>query len=463
MNLFRFLPSVDALLGALSAAAPALGLPRPYLADLAAAFLDEQRSAIRNGLISDPETLRLEALLPALRARAEEAARPHFRPAVNASGVVLHTNMGRAPLADEAVEAVIAIAGRYSNLELDLATGERGSRYSHVEELLRRLTGAEAALVVNNNAAAILLVLDTLCKGREVPVSRGQLVEVGGSFRIPEVMEKSGAILREVGTTNRTWIKDYENALNEQTGALLRVHTSNYRIIGFTADVSLAELARLAKSRNLPLIEDLGSGSFHDFTPQGLPGEPVVAASLRDGADVITFSGDKLLGGPQAGVICGKAAWIARIKSNPLNRALRVDKMTLAALEATLRIYLDPARAAQRIPALRMITASPEELAVKARRLSQRLRRALGAQARISLTPGSSAVGGGSFPEHMLPTTLVSLIPAACSVENLRQRLLSTTPPIIARVERDALHLDPRTIADDEFSAVASALTQALE
>lgn len=465
-RLFRALPSVDALLTALTT--PTHGhdtfadLPRALLRDLVNDFLDARREDIRQGRIDAPESLAAERLLPSLVQSVGRRSRAHFRRVLNGTGVVIHTNLGRSLLAPAATEAVAAACAHYSNLEFDLDTGERGSRYSHVEQLLCRVTGAEAGLVVNNNAAAVLLVLDTLCKGGEVVVSRGQLVEIGGSFRIPDVMEKSGATLREVGATNRTHLRDYENAINEKTVALLRVHTSNYRVVGFHKEVPLDELVALGRARDLPVIEDLGSGSFLDFTPWGLPGEPTVQSVVGAGPDVVTFSGDKVLGGPQAGLIVGRRQWIDRIKRNPLNRALRIDKMTLAALEATLRLYLDPERARNEVPTLRMMTASPDELARRARRLAARLRKALGDAARVGTVPGVSRVGGGSFPERDLPTTLVEVAPVACTATVLKTRLLDTDPPLVGRLENDTFRLDPRTLDDAEFAPVATALRQAL-
>jgi L-seryl-tRNA(Ser) seleniumtransferase len=375
--------------------------------------------------------------------------------------VVIHTNLGRSVLAEEAVEAARLAGRHYSNLEFDLSTGRRGIRYAHVEDLLRRLTGAEAALAVNNNAAAVLLVLDTLAKGREVIVSRGELVEVGGSFRIPEVMKKSGAVLREVGATNRTHLRDYEEAVGEDTAMLMKVHTSNYRIIGFHQEVELSELVQLGRERNLPVFEDLGSGNLFDFSPYKFMPEPTVQQVLAGGVDVVSFSGDKLLGGPQAGIIVGRRKYVERIRKNQLNRALRVDKMTLAALEATLRLYLDPEQARQRVPTLTMITASAEELRRKARRLRVRLSKALSGLARVDTRPGLSRVGGGSFPEQDLPTTLV-VIHAEISAETLRQRLLALDLPLIGRVEDDCFCLDPRTLETAEFPLVAESLYAAL-
>ena len=463
-NLFRSLPSVDACLSGLENAAPVLyaTTPRPLLRSLTNAFLDGCRRDIKEGRLTDSGQLGLDALLPRLAAFAEKEAAPRFRRVLNATGVVIHTNMGRSVLADEAVNAILKACRGYSNLELNLATGERGSRYSHVEELLCTLTGAEAALVVNNNAAAVLITMDALCSGGEVVVARGQLVEIGGSFRIPDVMERSGATLREVGCTNRVHPQDYENAISERTVALMRVHTSNYRIVGFHADVPVEELADMAHRHGLPLIEDLGSGSFLDFTAAGLPGEPTVRSVVAAGADVVTFSGDKALGGPQAGIIVGTKAIIEKIKRNPLNRALRVDKMTLAALEATLRLYLDEQLARKRIPTVAMITAAPDELKRRASRLASRLRKACGDKAEIRLARGESRVGGGSFPENALPTTLVRAVPTGCTPECLKQRLLETVPPLIGRLEDHAFLLDPRTLADEELPMAANVIAAAL-
>lgn len=463
-TLYRALPSVDSILAELL---PLHGdIPRVVVHEAVTACLDACRQGIRFGEITDIKALSMDSLCTKISQQLQASMTPHFRRVLNATGVVIHTNMGRSLLAESAVAAVREACAHYSNLEFNLATGERGSRYSHVEELLCRVTGAEAALVVNNNAAAVLLVLDTLCKGGEVIVSRGQLVEIGGSFRIPEVMEKSGATLREVGATNRTHLRDYEGAINDKTVALLRVHTSNYRIVGFHKAVSLADLVILGRTHNLPVIEDLGSGSFLDFSPWGLPnmsgGEPTVQDIVADGPDVVTFSGDKVLGGPQAGIIVGRRDWIERIKRNPLNRALRIDKMTLAALEATLRLYLDPEKARAAIPTLRMLTLSPESLKQRARRLATRLRKALADHADISTIDGMSRVGGGSFPERDLPTTLVRIMPHSCSVASLRAALLSTSTPLVGRVESGALLLDPRTLADDEFSLVSKVLQEVL-
>ncbi len=464
--LYRSLPSMDAALSAVERSHPALtaALPRPLLRDLAEEFFNQARQAIREGRMSQAEALTLEALLPSLVRHIEVAGRPRFRRVLNATGVVLHTNLGRSLLAEEAVRAVAEAAAAYSNLEFDLETGERGSRYSHVEGLIKQLTGAEAALVVNNNAAAVLLLLDTFAKGREVIVSRGELVEIGGSFRIPAVMEKSGCILREVGATNRTHLADYAAALSERTAAIMKVHTSNYRIIGFHSEVGLDALAPLAATHGIPLMEDLGSGNLVDFAALGQPllgDEPTAAAVLARGADVVTFSGDKLLGGPQAGIIAGKAAWIDPIRKNPLNRALRIDKLTLAALEATLRLYLDPALARRRVPTLRMLLLDEAALKEKAAQLKKLLDASLASKAECRLAPGASRVGGGSFPEKDLPTTLIR-VTAAVAPSALRAALLRGTPPLVGRVEENAFCLDPRTLDESEFSLAAEALRAAL-
>ena len=461
-SLFRHIPAVDRFLHELDGDQTLTAVPRPMLRDLIGEFLDLCREEIRHGVITDSAALELKVLLTRARLYVRARSRPRFRRVLNATGVVIHTNLGRSILAESAVQAVLQGCRHYSNLELDLATGQRGSRYSHVEELLCRLTGAEAGLVVNNNAAAVLLVLDTLAKGREVIVSRGQLVEIGGSFRIPEVMKKSGAVLREVGATNRTHLRDYEEAIGEQTAMLMKVHTSNYRIVGFHKEVDLAELVALGRSRDLPVFEDLGSGNLFDFSSYRLMPEPTVQQVLRSGVDVVSFSGDKLLGGPQAGIIVGRRDYIDRIKKNQLNRALRPDKMTLAALEATLRLYLDPEQAGQLVPTLAMITAGPADLLLRARRLRRRLAKDLGVLATLTLRPGFSRVGGGSFPEQDLPTTLVAVTPTGMDLETLRQGLLIRDIPVIGRVEDGAFCLDPRTLMDEEFALAAAAVAAVL-
>lgn len=458
-QLFRSLPSVDAVLGVLRDH-PA---PRPLVKELVVDFLDQLRAEIKAGAITSPEALTLDALAPRLNAWLERGARPKLRRVLNGTGVVVHTNLGRSILAPEAAKAASDAALHYSNLEFDLGSGKRGSRYSLVEDMLCRLSGAEAGLAVNNNAAAVLLVLDTLAKGREAIVSRGELVEIGGSFRIPEVMARSGAKLVEVGCTNRTHYADFETAITDDTAVLMKVHASNYRIVGFTEEVPLAELAKLGQARRVAVYEDLGSGNFFDFTPYGMGFETTVQASVATGADVVTFSGDKVLGGPQAGLIVGKRAVIDRIKKNQLLRALRIDKMTLAALEATLRLHLDPETARAKIPTLAMITANPTELAAKADALARFLKGGLGDGLDCTLVPNVSRVGGGAFPERDLPTTLVALHPrGGLGAETLKGRLLATDPPLVGRIEDDLFHLDPRTLDESEFHLTLDALRQAL-
>jgi len=459
-ELFRALPPVDVCLAFLDGRIDA---PRALLKDLVNTFLESCRERIRNGRITDVRALSLEERLGREMLRfIRREARPKFRRVLNATGVVVHTNLGRSVLAPEAVAAVQRICSGYANLEFDLETGKRGSRYSLVEKLLCRLTGAEAALVVNNNAAAVFLALEALCRGREVVVARGQLVEIGGSFRIPDIMVRSGTVLREVGCTNRVHLKDYEEAIGPETAALMHVHTSNFRVVGFHSEVPAAELVRLAREHGLMVIEDLGSGSLVDLTPCGLPGEPTVVAAVGSGADVVTFSGDKVLGGPQAGILVGRAQAIAAIKADPLNRMLRVDKMTLAALEATLRLYIDPGKAETCVPTLRMTLARPEELERRARRLAALLKRTLGGNNDIRVAKTSSRVGGGAFPENDLPGWMVRVCPHGLSAEELRQRLLETDPPLVGKIDSDAFCLDLRTLADNEFKPAAAALAAAL-
>ncbi|WP_027370043.1 L-seryl-tRNA(Sec) selenium transferase [Desulfovermiculus halophilus] len=463
-NLFRSIPSVDELLKAIQDEPGVQSIPRTLLKDLVNTFLDQCRSDIRSGRIDVSSDLNVSSLVPRLLHHVRQKSRPNFRRVINATGVVVHTNLGRSLMAEPAVQAVDQACRWYSNLEFSLETGKRGSRYALVEDLLCRLTGAEAGLVVNNNAAAVLLMLDTLAAGKEVVVSRGQLVEIGGSFRIPDVMAKSGAVLKEVGATNRTHLYDYEQAIGENTGALLKAHTSNYRIIGFHKEVPLPELVKLGERYNLPVLEDLGSGNLFSFPSQTGLDEPTVQSVLKTGVSVVTFSGDKLLGGPQAGIILGRKEYIQPIKKNPLNRALRIDKMTLAGLEATLRLYLDPENAEKQVPTLSMICASPEQLKRKARRLASGLRSNLSHAFEVRTVSGASRVGGGASPEHDLPTTLIQLVPKkGIAVEALRDVLLQTDPPLVGRVEHDSLCLDPRTLQADELRQVGPVLEQALE
>lgn len=462
----RNIPSVTAILGS------EIGerLIREYFHATAAGAAGETAGELRRKVMaaSAPEDLSgldfsAEGAARSAAARVEAQGRPSLRRAINATGVVLHTNLGRSPLAGPAVDAVASVAAGYSNLELDLATGERGSRYSHVEEILCRLTGSESAMAVNNNAGAVLLVLSAIARGREVVVSRGELVEIGGAFRVPEVMEQSGAILREVGTTNKTRLSDYERAVDENTAALMKVHTSNYRIVGFSESVPLADLVELGRERGLPVIEDLGSGVLVDLARYGLASEePRVQDSVAAGAGLVTFSGDKLLGGPQAGIIVGKKALLDRVKKHPLARALRIDKLTLAALEATLKLYLDPDKALIWIPTLRMLTAPASECAVRSRHLAADLASALGDRARVEVTEGFSQAGGGSLPGVDLPTTLVALSPSGKSAAQVEAALRGAPMPVLARIQKDQILLDPRTIGEGEEDLVVEAFLHAL-
>jgi L-seryl-tRNA(Ser) seleniumtransferase len=426
--------------------------------------LERLRQAILDG--SKVEAIPEERFQPAnlLPLFAEEIARqvaPHLKRAINATGVVIHTNLGRSLLSERAVEQVTEIAKSYSNLEYDITRGERGSRYAHVEEILLRLSRAEGGMVVNNNAAAVLVAINTIAAGKEVIVSRGELVEIGDSFRIPDVMARSNAVLKEVGTTNRTSLGDYEAAINDNTALLLKVHTSNYRVVGFTAEVSLEELVALGKKHALPVMNDLGSGCLIDLSAYGLEQEPTIQEAVATGVDVLTFSGDKLLGGPQAGIIVGKKGLIDQIKRNPLTRALRIDKLTVAALDATLIAYLSEGQAIKEIPTLRMLTVSNEELRERAKDLQQLLRQET-ADAAIEMIQETSQVGGGALPLQTLPTWVVAIKPSHGSVQALERALRHLDWPIIARIAKDQLILDIRTIQDDEVPAVARGVALAL-
>jgi L-seryl-tRNA(Ser) seleniumtransferase len=392
-------------------------------------------------------------------ARLDGQDQPSLRRVINATGVVLHTNLGRAPLAEPARRAVAQAAG-YGTLELDLASGARGSRHDHCVGLLQELTGAEAALVVNNNAAAVVLALNTLALGAEVVVSRGELVEIGGSFRVPEIMASSGARLREVGATNRTHPADYRDALGPDTGLILKVHRSNFSVQGFTAEVAVQDLAGIGREAGLPVVHDLGSGALMDLTILGLPAEPTARQALEAGADVVTLSGDKLLGGPQAGIVLGRADLVERMRRNPLCRAMRCDKLTLSALEATLALYRDPERARRQIPVLAMLSENTETLARRADTLARRIRDT-GGQA--TTAAATSAVGGGAMPGVELPTTVVVLAPRADSADSLARRLRQAATPVVARIRDGAVLLDPRTVDSGDEDALVEAVLAALE
>jgi L-seryl-tRNA(Ser) seleniumtransferase len=404
-----------------------------------------------------------EYLYPLFQNEIEQQIQPRLRRVINATGVVIHTNLGRAPLHPSAINHLIEVSKTYSNLEYDLELGERGSRYTHVEEILCRLSGAESALVVNNNAGAVLLVLNTIAEGKEVIVSRGELVEIGGAFRIPDVMKRSGALLREVGTTNRTHFNDYQKAIGPHTALLLKVHTSNFRVIGFTSEVSLQDLVQLGRENQLPVVNDLGSGCLIDLTQYGLEKEPTVQETIKTGVDVVTISGDKLLGGPQAGIILGKKIFLDLFKINPLTRALRIDKLTLAALESTLLLYFDEKRVMEEIPTLRMLSLDTRGLKRRGRRLLKRLSGMMNQGITFALREDVSQVGGGALPLQELPTIIVSVKPLDFSVNRFEESLRKADPPIISRISKEELILDMRTVFDEEIPLLAAGIEKALK
>jgi len=461
-ELFRALPSVDELLRTpvISGLAEAHGATA--VTDAVRAVTARLREEISNGLL-DASSLQvaLDGLARAVEAQLRKSLSHSLRAVINATGVILHTNLGRAPLAPAALDRIRETASQYSNLEFNLESGERGKRDIHVDRLFRKLladgNSDVSTIVVNNNAAAVLLALNTLADGGVVIVSRGELVEIGGSFRIPDVMAKSGARLREVGTTNRTRIADYENAINDQTRLLLRVHRSNFEISGFTEQPPISELAELARRRNLPLMEDLGSGALVDLRNFGLSGEPNVLDSLRSGVDVVTYSGDKLLGGPQAGILTGHSDLIARMRSNSLFRALRVDKLTYTALETTLLAYV--IHDFDAIPTLKMMSLSQSEIGERAAALAEKLKSGT-RKIQVGIVDGESIVGGGAAPSSVLPTRLLALTCEGLSADELLARLRNSVPPIIARVEEGRVLIDPRTVFPEQDRIIANALSR---
>jgi L-seryl-tRNA(Ser) seleniumtransferase len=460
VSALRTLPSVEKLLGHDALLTGCRDLPRTIVVAAARDTLNEARASLRRAKTGDAPDA--DALAHAAAARARLASLPQLRRVLNATGIVLHTNLGRAPLAERARRAVAEVAAGYSSLEYDLAAGKRGDRGIGPERWLTRLTGAEAALVVNNGAAAILLTLAAAAAHKKVLVSRGELVEIGGSFRVPEIMEMSGAILVEVGATNRTHLRDYERALaqhGKDTAAILRVHRSNFRMQGFVKQPGLAELATLAKRHRIPLIEDLGSGALADLSAFGLEREPTVGDSLAAGANVVTCSGDKLLGGAQAGLVFGDAALLAKVRRHPLARALRADKLALAALEATLSLYAEPERARAEIPTLAMLAAAPDLLAERAGRLSAELiARVPGLETRLEA--GEGEVGGGSLPLQKLHGPVVAMTHATWSAAELESRARSADPPVIGTIRAGRFRLDPRTLTEPEVATAAMALAR---
>ena len=459
-DLLRKIPKVDDILKDEAwAALVRAGYPERLAKEMLRARLDDLRAAIMAGTVASIPPL--AELISEVRAGLAGATAPSLRRVINATGVIIHTNLGRSLLAPKAADALLAAASRYVNLEYDLEGKARGDRYVHCASLLERLTGCESALVVNNNAGAVFLVLNTLAEGKEVVISRGELVEIGGSFRIPDVMKKSGAILREVGTTNRTYKEDFENALHEGTGLMMKAHTSNYRMKGFVREIGTEEMAALGKAHGVPTYYDAGSGLLLSLKEMGIRGEPVIAEELAKGLDIISFSGDKLVGGPQAGIILGRAEYIEAMKRNPLTRAIRADKFTLAGLESTLSLYLDPKRAIAEIPALKMLHADREMLKRKASRMVRILKASVPACA-FSAVPLSSEMGGGAMPDVPIPSFGIAVRPSHISAHQLEERLRALPVPIIARIEKDAVLLDMRTVLRDEEKPLLAGIETAL-
>jgi len=480
-SFLRSIPSISDVLEHPAAIELAARVPRWAVRNAARRLIAEQRarleqlardkamSAEAESVASPPTRASiLDTVLRALPAVAERCAAPGPRPVINATGIVLHTNLGRAPLPDYAAQAVAECARGYSDLEFDLATGERGSRQDHVATQIARMCGAQAAYVVNNNAAAVLLCLDTIARGREVLVSRGELVEIGGSFRVPDIMERSGARLVEVGTTNRTRVSDYTRAANPEVGLLLKVHTSNFRIVGFTEEVDIAELVSLGRELGLPVMYDIGSGLMADMSHYGMGSEPTVLGAVSAGADLVTFSGDKLFGGPQAGIIVGRADLIERISRNPLARALRIDKLTLCALAAVAAAWEDRDAAMESLPVAGMLAAQPTDLARRAARLAELIRLELGearvdvANVDISVVDDPSEAGGGSLPTVSIPGASVCIKPHGVPCQDIQRRLRMGDPPVVARVADDSVRLHLRTIFDRDFGRLAAAAVSAI-
>jgi len=452
------IPSVDEFLKSPYGIKWLAAYPRKTVLRSIREVLERKRRDILSGLT--PE-LSINTISPEIELTIKRHSAYKLKPLINATGVIIHTNLGRAILSQQAIKNINHIAGSYSNLEYELSEGKRGKRHSHIKEILKEISGAEDSLAVNNNAAAVLLCLNTFAKDKEVIVSRGELVEIGGSFRIPEVMRSSGAILREIGTTNKTHLYDYENALSGNTALLLKVHQSNYRVVGFTEDVGLEELVRLGREYKIPVMVDLGSGCMIDLQKYGIYGEPTVEGVIKAGVDIVTFSGDKLLGGPQAGIILGREKLIQKIQKNPLLRAVRIDKLTLAGLETTFMHYLDEEKAIKEIPTLRMLTQSLNEIRKRARRIYNSLKD-LSSRASIEIAKDISRAGGGSLPEVGLQTYVVSIRPHNISVNELEKRLRTGEPPVIARIKADALLIDARTLQDREIKELINCIKVAL-
>lgn len=458
-NILKSIPKVDLILEWPETRLLLAKHPRPVVLSAVRCVLDRIRESVRNGnQTTEPESSSIKDMI---ESELKILNRPSLKKVINGSGIVVHTNLGRSPLAESAECAIHTVSAGYSNLEFDLSSGARGSRYSHVEALLCELTGCESALVVNNNAAAVILALSTLSHQRDVIVSRGELVEIGGSFRIPDVMHQSGARLIEVGCTNRTHLKDYRSAISDSTSLFLKIHTSNFAIVGFTAETTVTELSTLGRETGIPIMLDAGSGCLINLAPYGISGEPTIRQYLESGADLITFSGDKLLGGPQAGIIVGKMELIEPMKKHPLLRALRMDKLNLAALEATLRLYRDEKQALIEIPTLRMLTMSLKEISSRADRFIRYLRKHLPGTVTLQRHPGESSPGGGSFPLLQLPSVQIEVKIAGATPFRIESVLRCTSTPIIGRVQRDRFLLDVRTILDADLTPLLASLCEA--
>lgn len=462
-NLFKLIPKVDDILGRDNIKKILETIPRNVVLDSIREETELIREKIKNNKQEEEILEVINNLELSIISNAEYKNSYKLRRVINATGVVVHTNLGRSVINEKIMENINDVVTHYSNLEFDLLKGVRGSRYSHVEEIIAKCTGAEAAMVVNNNAAAVLLVLNTMAKGRDVIVSRGELIEIGGSFRIPDVMIQSSAHLVEVGTTNKTHLFDYEKAISEDTAALLKVHTSNYRILGFTSSVDAIDLIELKNKYNLPIIEDLGSGVLLDLSKYGLEYEPTVQDSIKNGIDIVTFSGDKLLGGPQAGIIVGKKQYIEAMKKNQLTRALRVDKFTIAALEGTLKYYMDEENVVNEIPTIRMLTDSIESINNKALKLKRYIDNIDIDYFDIAIEDEFSEVGGGSLPLERIPTKCLVLSLDGKGLQKFEECLRRFSIPIIARLYKDRVYFDLRTIEEDEISIVAEGIKYALE
>lgn len=457
-ELFKKIPKVDELLENSIIIEQMEAYPRVTILEAIRKELDKLREIIKQ---ADSEFEKIDTYIASLPNKIAyeivKANESHLKRVINATGTIVHTNLGRSLLAESAVKKVAEVAQGYSNLEYNLEAGKRGSRYSHVEELLGKITGAESAIVVNNNASAVMLILSTLSKNKEAIVSRGELVEIGGSFRVPAVMEQSGAKLVDVGTTNKTHPEDYIEAINEETGVLLKVHTSNYRIMGFTESVGLDELVKIGREHNVPVVEDIGSGVLIDLSKYGLEHEPTVQESIEAGIEILSFSGDKLLGGPQAGIIVGKKEYIDKMKKNPLTRAIRIDKFTIAALEETLKLYLDEEVAINSIPTIKMATMGIQKLEEKSNELFKLITE-LDIAAKIEIVDQVSQIGGGAMPMSELPTKAIEIRPENMNVALLEKRLRNYKNPIITRVYKNTLLLDVRTISESEYKIVLEAL-----